>query len=56
MYMSRPQNFDSSSLRMRSCLMYFVVAGSGIGGMVLSRTIFTASVPFGSQAILRGVL
>ena len=36
MYMSRPQNLESFSLRMRSCRMYFVVGGSGMAGMTLS--------------------
>ena len=44
--MGRPQNFVSRSLWIRSCLMYLVVAGSGIGGMTLSsRTRIVAAGP-----------
>ena len=34
--MGRPQNLVSRSLWIRSCLMYLVVGGSGIGGITLS--------------------
>ena len=43
MYMSRPQNADSLALRIRSCLMYLVVGGSGIGGITLSSVMSIAA-------------
>ncbi len=41
-YIGRPQNFVSRSLWIRTCLMYFVSGGSGIGGMTLSSEIWIA--------------
>lgn len=54
--MGRPQNRDSRSLRIRSCLTYLVSAGVGSGGITWSSVMAMVAPCFESMVMVFGVL
>ncbi len=56
MYVGRPQNLDSSSLRILTYFTHSVSFGSGIGGITWSRTIRTVWAVLPSRRTLIGAL